>query len=88
MKLPVPRAITRPARPRVDQQVALLSILGFWLFYMIIVTLRAAVLDFPAQQELVVRRIAVTLFGVLVNVVLYFGLRWFEDKPLDRKSVV
>jgi two-component sensor histidine kinase len=87
MKLPVPRAITRPARPRVDQQVALLSILGFWLFYMIIVTLRAAVLDFPAQQELVVRRIAVTLFGVLVNVVLYFGLRWFEDKPLTPRIV-
>lgn len=83
MTLPVPRQ----ARPRVDQQVALLSILGFWLFYMIIVTLRAAVLDFPAQEELVVRRVAVTLFGVLVNVAMYFGLRWFEDKPLTPRII-
>jgi two-component sensor histidine kinase len=79
--------VSRTARPRVDQQVALLSILGFWLFYMIIVTLRAAVLDFPAQEELVVRRIAVTLFGVLVNVAMYFGLRWFEDKPLTPRII-
>ncbi|WP_026091119.1 histidine kinase [Blastomonas sp. AAP53] len=74
-------------RPRVDQQVALLSILGFWLFYMIIVTLRAAVLDFPAQEELVIRRVAVTVFGVVVNIVMYFALRWFEDKPLTPRIV-
>ncbi len=77
----------RSARPPVDQQVALLSILGFWLFYMIIVTLRAAVLDFPAQEELVVRRIAVTLFGILINVLLYLGLRWFEDRPLTPRVI-
>jgi two-component system LytT family sensor kinase len=78
---------TRHARPRVDQQVALLSILGFWLFYMIIVTLRAAVLDFPAQEELVIRRVAVTVFGIVTNVALYLGLRWFEDKPLTPRII-
>lgn len=78
---------TRGARPRVDQQVALLSILGFWLFYMIIVTLRAAVLDFPAQEELVVRRVGVTVFGVMINAMLYLGLRWFEDKPLTQRVI-
>lgn len=83
MKTPV----LRPARPKVDQQVALLSILGFWLFYMIIVTLRAAVLDFPAQEQLIVRRIAVTLFGIGTNTALYFGLRWFEDKPLTPRII-
>jgi sensor histidine kinase YesM len=71
----------------VDQQVALLSILGFWLFYMIIITLRAAVLDFPSPEQLVVRRVVVTLFGVLINALLYFGLRWFEDKPLMPRVV-
>lgn len=83
MKMPV----TPHVRPRVDQQVALLSILGFWLFYMIIVTLRAAVLNFPAQEELIIRRVAVTVFGVLVNVVMYYGLRWFEDKPLAPRII-
>ncbi|WP_373489179.1 sensor histidine kinase [Blastomonas sp.] len=81
------RLTHRSARPQVDQQVALLSILGFWLFYMIIVTLRAVVLDFPAQEELIARRVAVTLFGIVINSLLYLGLRWFEKKPLTPRII-
>lgn len=66
----------------VDRQVALLSILGFWLFYVIVVTLRAAVLDFPAQGEMVARRMVVTAFGVLVTIALYLVLRQFEKRVL------
>jgi hypothetical protein len=36
-------------------QIALFSILGFWLLYVLIVTLRAYVVDFPAQGEMAIR---------------------------------
>jgi len=76
---------TRTIRPAVGHQVALLSILGFWLFYMIIVTLRAAVLDFPAQDEMVMRRSVVTLFGIAVTVLLYAIVRLFEHRGLGTR---
>ena len=37
---------------RLDGRVVLFSILGFWLFYVVIVTLRANIMDFPAQGEM------------------------------------
>src|SRR3546814_1560736 len=36
--------------------IALYSILGFWLFYMIVVTLRALVIGWEAQGEMAYRR--------------------------------
>lgn len=72
-------------KPSVGQQVAILSILGFWLFYVIIITLRAAVSDWPAQEELALRRVVVTLFGIAITYLLYRLLRLFEDKALSMR---
>lgn len=72
----------------VSQQVAVLSILGFWLFYIIIVTLRAAVMDFPEQGEMAMRRIVVTIFGIGLTYLLYLLLRRFEDQPLTTRVIV
>lgn len=74
-------------KPSVGQQVAILSILGFWLFYVIIITLRAAVGDWPAQEELAVRRVVVTILGIAITYVLYRLLRLFEDKALSTRII-
>lgn len=74
-------------KPSVGQQVAILSILGFWLFYVIIITLRAAVSDWPSQEELALRRVVVTVFGIGITYLLYRLLRLFEDKALSTRIV-
>jgi signal transduction histidine kinase len=74
-------------KPSVGQQVAILSILGFWLFYVIIITLRAAVGDWPAQEELAVRRVVVTILGIVITYILYRLLRLFEEKALSTRII-
>lgn len=74
-------------KPSVGQQVAILSILGFWLFYVIIITLRAAVGDWPAQEELAIRRVVVTILGIAITYMLYRLLRLFEDRALSTRII-
>lgn len=69
-------------KPLVGHQMAFLTIIGFWLFHMLIVSLRAALLDFPAQSELATRRIVVTIIGVVLTWILYLFLRLFDRRPL------
>ncbi len=75
----------RQHSPAVGQQVALLSILGFWLFYALVVTLRATVMDFPAQGEMLVRRGVVTVLGVIITFGMYLVLRLFDSRPLSTR---
>lgn len=72
-------------KPSVGQQVAILSILGFWLFYVIVLTLRTAVGDWAAPGEMAVRRVVVTILGIAVTYLLYLLLRQFEDKALSTR---
>lgn len=72
----------RKQRPLVGHQMAFLTIIGFWVFHAVIVSLRASVLDFPAQDELAARRAAVTLVGIILTWLLYLILRLFDRKPL------
>lgn len=66
----------------VGQQMALLTIIGFWAFYALILSLRAALLDFPAQAVLFERRLMVALVGILVTWILYLGLRLADRQSL------
>lgn len=72
-------------KPLVSPPLALLSILGFWVFYLVIVSLRAAVMNFPDQFELISRRVVVAAVGVLVTGVLCWFLVQFDRKPLGHK---
>jgi len=72
-------------KPLVSSKHALLSIVGFWLFYLIIVSLRAAVMNFPDQSELISRRLVVAAVGVLVTGILCWFLVQFDRKPLGHK---
>jgi signal transduction histidine kinase len=57
--------------------------MGFWAFYALILSLRAALLDFPAQAILFERRLIVALVGVLVTWLLYVGLRMADRRSLS-----
>ncbi len=74
-------------KPSVGHQVAILSILGFWLFYVIVLTLRASIGDWPAQGEMAMRRIVVTIFGIGITYLLYLFFQRFEDKPLSTRII-
>jgi two-component system, LytTR family, sensor kinase len=76
-----------PQDRHLNWQIALFSILGFWLLYVLIVTLRAYVVDFPAQGEMAIRRGIVTALGILVTIVLWQALRRFDQKSLETRIV-
>ena len=70
------------ARHGLDWRIALISIFGFWLFYAVLVTLRANILDFPAQGEMALRRGYVSAFGIAVTIVLWQALRLLDRRAL------
>jgi two-component system, LytTR family, sensor kinase len=77
-----------PKRPLVGHQIAFLTILGFWVFHFIIVSLRSALLDFPSVTELAHRRIIVSLVGVFLTWLLYLILRNFDRMPLSQRVAI
>ena len=81
-KIAMTRFQNRASPVHLDARMVMLMILGFWLFYFVIVTLRTWVMDFPSQGELAYRRGIVTLAGVVITTVL-----WQAIRPFDRKSL-
>lgn len=69
-------------RRPLDWRIVLFSILGFWLFYALLTTARAAIIDFPAQDQLIVRRAVVTTMGILITIGMWRVLRLFDRHPL------
>lgn len=72
----------QPRKTLVGHQMALLTIIGFWVFYALILSLRAALLDFPSQSELFERRLIVAVAGIAITWMLYCGLRLAERQSL------
>jgi signal transduction histidine kinase len=72
----------QPRKTLVGQQMALLTIIGFWAFYALILSLRAALLDFPEQSTLFERRLMVAGVGVFVTWLMYMGLRLADRNSL------
>lgn len=66
----------------IGNRLGLVSILGLWGFYFVVVTFRAAVMDFPDQSVMLVYRIAVTSLAIVVTYLLYLFLERFADRPL------
>jgi two-component system, LytTR family, sensor kinase len=71
-----------PGDKHLNWQITLFSILGFWLLYVLITTLRAYVLAFPEQGEMAIRRGIVTAAGILITIILWQALRRFDGKAL------
>lgn len=84
--MPLPKKMMPDAeRERLDNLVVFGSIIGFWLFYVAIVTARAAILDFPMQGELLTRRLIVSGIGVLVTILLWQIVRRLDRQPLGTR---
>ena len=58
------------------------SIIAFWLFYSLIVSMRAGMMDFPQQGELALRRSFVAGAGVFITAILWQVLRLVDQQPL------
>ena len=71
-----------PSPARVELRLALLSIVGFWTFYFLVNTLRAAVLDRDDQWAEVQHRFVVVAAGILLLGVLWLVMRRLEGKSL------
>jgi two-component system, LytTR family, sensor kinase len=74
--------LAQPRKALVGHQMALLTIIGFWAFYALILSLRAALLDFPSQSELFERRMVVAVAGVAITWILYIALRFADRQSL------
>lgn len=77
----------RKRTPLVSHQTAFLTIVGFWVLHALIVSLRAAVMDFPNQDDLSVRRLIVTLIGIFLTWLLYLLLRIFDRRPMGWRVI-
>lgn len=73
-----------PSRVR----LALASIALFWTIYFIIGTVRMALADLPAQDEMLVRRAIVTLASIGLTLLLYRFLNRFEAARTGRLLTV
>jgi two-component system, LytTR family, sensor kinase len=71
-----------PADRHLNWQIVIFSILGFWLLYVILVSIRAHVLVFPAQGEMAIRRGVVTAIGIVITILLWLCLRRFDRRSL------
>ena len=76
------------ARRLPDLGIALKSILGFWLLYFGLITLRAVALQYPDFLGMLYRRGAVTVAGCLITFLVYLALRPTERSSLTVKSLV
>ena len=72
---------------QLDWRIVIFSILGFWLFYVLIVTLRAWVVGYPGQIEMAERRGYVTAAGMFITMLMWLVLRRFDGQPLWARIV-
>src|SRR5690606_35790556 len=72
---------------RVPFKTVLASILGLWLSYFVLTTLRAEMLDLPFAGEMMWRRGLASLAGVVTTIGLWLVLRLFDARPLWAKLV-
>lgn len=73
---------TTPPRYTVPPRIALLSIVGFWAFYYVSVTLRAWIMDYPDHWVMLDNRAWVSLFGIGFTTLMYLALRPLEQRSL------
>lgn len=78
----------RRRNTRVGLEVAIYSILGFWLFYVLIATTQSLITGWPDQVEMAERRLVVTVAGIAITFLLYVILRRADDRPFATRIAV
>jgi two-component sensor histidine kinase len=64
------------------------SIAAFWLTYMVLITLRAVVIQQPNFWEMVARRSVAMLCGAAITFVVYLALRPLAGATLKKKATI
>ena len=77
--------LQEPHPARVPFTTVLASIVGLWLCYFLLVTIRSELLDLGFEQEMLWRRAIASLAGVVIMIGLWLVLRLFDTQPLWAK---
>jgi two-component system, LytTR family, sensor kinase len=72
-------------RTRVPFRTVLASIVGLWLCYFVLTTLRSELLDLGFTFELMGRRALVLIAGVAITLGVWLVLRLFDSRPMWMK---
>lgn len=75
-------------RAGVGHEVAIYSILGFWLFYIVVVSIQSWIVGWPNQGAMAERRVVVTACGIIVTFLLYLVLRRCDGKSFGTRIAV
>jgi two-component sensor histidine kinase len=75
-------------RGGVGHEVAIYSILGFWLFYIVVVSIQSWIVGWPNQGAMAERRVVVTACGIIVTFLLYLVLRRCDEKSFGTRIAV
>ncbi len=73
------------AAAHVPFRMVLASIIGLWLCYFLLTTLRADIQDLGFAREMVLRRGLASLAGIAITIALWLVLRLFDARPLWAK---
>jgi two-component system LytT family sensor kinase len=76
------------ARRLPDLGIALKSIVGFWLLYIALTTVRSIVVQYPDFWAMLARRAFVALAGVAITFLLYLALRLVAKRGLSVKAAL
>ena len=68
-------------------RTVLASVLGLWLCYFLLSTIRAHLMDFGFAEETLWRRALACGLGVAITLALWLVLRLFDHRPLPVKIV-
>jgi two-component system, LytTR family, sensor kinase len=66
-----------------DLGMALKSILGFWLVYISLITIRSLILQYPEFWAMLAKRAVVTLVGAMITFLVYLALAAIRRKSLN-----
>ena len=72
---------------RVPFSTVLASIVGLWLCYFLLTSMRAELLDLGFASEMMARRALASVAGAVITLGLWLVLRLFDDKPLWAKII-
>ncbi|WP_340588243.1 sensor histidine kinase [Erythrobacter alti] len=67
---------------RVPFKVVLISVVGLWMAYLLLMTLRAEILGMDRVDEMFMLRILATMAGIVITLGLWIVLRPFDARPL------
>ena len=86
--MPIDERQVNPEDERLSGKVVFASMVGVWLCYFLLITLRGAIVGLEFQDELLWRRALVCLIGVGVTALLWLCLRVVEQRSLGIKIAV